>query len=259
VTEVKDGAQMSPTPPTSALDGAGAAPNPPPNPPARTAKSEQTRTLILDTALRLFSERGYDRTTMRAIAAEAGVSVGNAYYYFASKEHLIQGYYHRMMQLHVDAAARVLDTETDFAARLHGVLDAWVEVARPYHEFAGQFFRNAADPRSPLSPFSAESAPARQVSTDLYRQALAGSDLRVDPELREELPGLLWMFQMGVVLFWVYDESEAQVRTRELVARTVPLLARLLAATRYRLLRPLVRDVAGLARDFTPGHTHPAS
>ena len=40
------------------------------------------------TALRLFRERGYEATTMRAIAKEAGVSVGNAYYYFGSKRDL---------------------------------------------------------------------------------------------------------------------------------------------------------------------------
>ena len=45
----------------------------------RVAKSEETRSLIVSTAMRLFTENGYDRTTMRAIAAEAGVSVGNAY------------------------------------------------------------------------------------------------------------------------------------------------------------------------------------
>ncbi len=52
----------------------------------KTDKSEQTRALILETAMRLFQERGYEKTTMRAIAAEAGVSVGNAYYYFSAKE-----------------------------------------------------------------------------------------------------------------------------------------------------------------------------
>ncbi|HLV73646.1 MAG TPA: helix-turn-helix domain-containing protein, partial [Vulgatibacteraceae bacterium] len=34
-------------------------------------KSEQTRRLIVETALRLFRERGYEATTMRAIAKEA--------------------------------------------------------------------------------------------------------------------------------------------------------------------------------------------
>jgi AcrR family transcriptional regulator len=50
-----------------------------------TTKGEQTRELILSTALRLFAEQGYGKTTMRAIATEAGVSVGNAYYYFGSR------------------------------------------------------------------------------------------------------------------------------------------------------------------------------
>lgn len=65
-----------------------------------TRKSDATRALILDTALRLFAERGYERTTMRTIAAEAGVSVGNTYYYYDSKEHLVQGFYDRISELH---------------------------------------------------------------------------------------------------------------------------------------------------------------
>lgn len=126
-------------------------------------KSEQTRTLILETALRLFQERGYDRTTMRAIAKEAGVSVGNAYYYFASKEHLVQGFYDRIGAEHQAAVRPILDRETDLETRLAGVLTSWLEIAEPYHEFAAQFFKNAADPRarSARSPPS-RSTPARR-------------------------------------------------------------------------------------------------
>ena len=111
--------------------------------------------------MRLFREGGYDRTTMRAIADEAGVSLGNAYYYFSSKEHLVQAYYARVQEEHAAAAAPVLDDDPTFAGRLRGVLTAWVDVAEPYHEFAGKFFKNAAEPTSPLSPFSDESAAAR--------------------------------------------------------------------------------------------------
>ena len=78
-----------------------------------SSKSEQTRALILETAMRLFQERGYDKTTMRAIAKEAGVSVGNAYYYFEGKEHLIQGFYDRIAADHQAAVREVLDRETD--------------------------------------------------------------------------------------------------------------------------------------------------
>lgn len=118
------------------------------------SKSEQTRALILETAMRLFQERGYDKTTMRAIAQEAGVSVGNAYYYFGGKEHLIQGFYDRIAAEHRAAVREVLARERDLEARLAGVLKVWLDIATPYHEFAVQFFKNAADPDSPLSPFS---------------------------------------------------------------------------------------------------------
>jgi hypothetical protein len=60
-----------------------------------SAKGEQTRRVIAEAAMRLFLENGYEATTMRAIAKEAGVATGNAYYYFDSKEELIQEYYAR--------------------------------------------------------------------------------------------------------------------------------------------------------------------
>jgi hypothetical protein len=80
-----DNAQPTPASKPPA-DAPGTQPAPAPSAAGKQSKSEQTRSLILETALRLFQERGYDKTTMRAIATEAGVSVGNAYYYFESKE-----------------------------------------------------------------------------------------------------------------------------------------------------------------------------
>ena len=103
----------------------------------------------------LFRTKGFEGTTMRGIADAAGVSLGSAYYYFAGKEHLIQAFYTQMQDEHLAAAREVLERESDFAARLRGVLTACVGVASPYKEFAGTFFKNAAEPTSPLSPFSA--------------------------------------------------------------------------------------------------------
>jgi AcrR family transcriptional regulator len=217
----------------------------------RTPKSEATRTLIVETALRLFQENGYDKTTMRAIAREAGVSVGNAYYYFSSKEQLVQGFYDRITELHEEACASVLAAERDFAKRLRAVMLTWLEVAAPYHEFGRQFFVNAADPDSPLSPFSTESSPARDAQIALFRRVLEGSTAKVDPELRPELPELLWLYEMGVVLFWVHDRSVGCRRTRMLVDRTVPLLDRVIGLSRLRLLRPVTREIVQLIGDLT--------
>ncbi|MFI9581100.1 TetR/AcrR family transcriptional regulator [Streptomyces sp. NPDC052236] len=220
---------------------------------AKPPKSEQTRTLILETALRLFQERGFDKTTMRAVAQEAGVSVGNAYYYFSSKEHLVQGFYDRIAAEHEAAVQPVLEGDTDLTARIRGVLLAWLDIADPYHRFASQFFKNAADPQSPLSPFSPDSVAAREAAISIHERVLAGSDTKTAPELAELLPHLMWLNQMGLVLFWVYDRSEGAERSRRLVERTAPILARLIALSRYRVLRPIVRQVHDVLEEFMPG------
>jgi AcrR family transcriptional regulator len=220
-----------------------------------TAKSEQTRALILETALRLFQERGYDKTTMRAIAKEAGVSVGNAYYYFAGKKHLIQGFYDRIGAEHLVAVRPVLEREKDLEARIAGVLKAWLDVAEPYHEFAAQFFKNAADPQSPLSPFSPESAGPREESIAIHREVLAGSKAKVPDELRGILPELMWLSLMGLVLYWVFDRSEGRARSYRLAERGARLTTRGVSLARFRALRPLVREVHELFTDFLPGMT----
>ena len=214
---------------------------------APSSRGQQTRELILQTALQLFRERGYEATTMRLIAAEAGVSVGNAYYYFPSKQHLVQAYYDASQERHVAAARPVLERETSFEARLLGVLRARLETMEPEKGFAVDFFRSAADPRSPLSPFSAESAPARQVAVSVYVEVVEGAHgLKVPADLRAVLPELLWLYSMGVVLFWVHDDSPASARTRALVEGTVPVVARLVGLARYRLLRGTVSDLVRL-------------
>ncbi|WP_395693268.1 TetR/AcrR family transcriptional regulator [Nocardioides sp.] len=215
-----------------------------------TPKAEQTRRTIVAAALRLFRDHGYGRTTMRAIASEAGVSVGNAYYYFGSKEHLVQAFYDQLQAEHVEAAEQAMVGVRRFEQRLTAVLVAWLDVAEPHHQFAGQFFRNAADPRSPLSPFSPESAPARSAAIGLYERLVAGSDTTPPPALRHDLPELLWLLHMGVVLFWVYDDSPGQRRSRELATRVAPIVDRLVRVSRLPVVRGVVDDVLALVRSL---------
>lgn len=211
--------------------------------PARTEKAEQTRATIAAAAQELFLERGFEKTTMRAVAQRAGVSLGNAYYYFASKEHLVQAFYDQIQQEHQAELAPTLATLDTFADRYRAALLSWLDVAAKYHGFADKFFKAAAEPSSPLSPFSSESSPARAASIELMARVLDGSNLKVPAALRAELPELLWLAQMGMVLFWVYDTSEGQKRTRLLVTTIVPVLDRLLRLTRLPVVRGVVDDL----------------
>ena len=60
---------------------------------------------------------------------------------------------------------------------------------------------------------------------------------------------------MGVTLFWVHDSSRGQRRTRHLVARTAPLVDRLVRLSRLRPLRPAVHDVLALVHDLRDATT----
>jgi len=217
-----------------------------------TSKAQQTRAAIVAAATKLFRSGGYDATTMRAVAKEAGVSVGNAYYYFGSKEHLVLAFYDEIHAAHVAGCESVLRTEAGFVARLSAVLEIWIDVAESSHEFAGKFFKHAAEPTSPLSVFSPESAPTRDAAVALMRRVVDGSDLKVAPALREELPLLLWLVQMGMVLFWVYDGSPGRTRTRQLVRQAVPILDKLLRATRIPGVRGIADDIVTLVRSLAP-------
>ena len=213
---------------------------------ASDTKAARTRSAIIDAALGLFRERGYDATTMRAIAAEAGVSVGNAYYYFDSKEQLVQGFYDRAQVEHLAAARPVLDTERDLSARIVGVVDAWLLTMAPYRPFAGKFFRNAAEPTSPLSPFSPESGAARAAAIALWREVLEGSDARIPKRLRADLPEMLWLYFMGIVLLWVHDPTQDTIATRRIVRRTAPVIVRAIGIARLPVMRALLDDLVAL-------------
>jgi len=216
----------------------------------KTAKGEQTRALILNTALDLLQEHGYEKTTMRAIAKKAGVSLGNAYHYFDTKEHLIQAFYHRTHQEHLAATVPALAQHADMKNRLLAVLRLKISTLEPYHEFAGVLFKTAADPRSPLNPFAHESEQVRRDSIKLFEDLVADTKARMPSDLRAELPYLLWLYHMGIILFWIHDSSPKQARTFRLIDRTVDLIDKLISLASNPLMRPVRRKALVLVQEL---------
>jgi len=215
-----------------------------------TPKGERTRALILNSALELLQTNGYEKTTMRAIAKRAGVSLGNAYHYFGSKEHLIQAFYHRTHEAHLTVTRPALARETTLKARLLTAMNLKISTLEPYHEFAGVLFKTAADPRSPLNPFADESAPVRRDSIKLFEDLVADTRARIPPDLRAELPYLLWLYHMGVILFWIHDASPKSSRTYRLIARTVDLMDRMISLASNPLMRPVRTRALALVKEL---------
>jgi AcrR family transcriptional regulator len=62
---------------------------------AQISKSEKSRDSILEAAAKLFRRQGYSATTLRQIAATAEIKAASIYYYFDSKEAILDEVLHR--------------------------------------------------------------------------------------------------------------------------------------------------------------------
>ncbi|HYR50265.1 MAG TPA: TetR family transcriptional regulator [Candidatus Eisenbacteria bacterium] len=223
----------------------------------RNKRGEISRAAIFGAALDLFQERGYEATTMRAIAQRAGVSLGSSYHYFPSKEHLVLEFYRHTHELHREVTGPLLAREKDLAARLRGTIRALVITCEPFHAAAGSIFSTVADPSSPLNPFGATSGSLRDEVIAFYAELVSGSDAKLPADLAAELPLLLWLYQMGILYFWILDRSPGRLRTLEVIDQTTELIVRLIGLANLPVLRGSRRRVLSLVRSIAEG-THAA-
>src|SRR5262252_10554425 len=88
-----------------------------------TPRAEDTRRRIYESALKLFREKGFEQTTMRDIAAKAGVALGAAYYYFASKDALVLAFYQEMQESSHESILESLSGHRKLKDRIRSVVE----------------------------------------------------------------------------------------------------------------------------------------
>ncbi len=204
-----------------------------------SAKAEETGTRILEAALALFREVGFDAASMRDIAVKAQVATGAAYYYYPSKEAMVLDFYERSCVDMEPKLAEALEGAKGLEARLRAVLQVKLAHFGPNRSVLRALLRNGADPKYALSPFSTETKAIRDIDLDWYQKILLDCGIRIPKDLEAELPGVLWFFQMGVIFFWVIDDSAGQKRTAQLLELAVKSVVTLIKAAGLPLMRPL--------------------
>jgi AcrR family transcriptional regulator len=209
--------------------------------PRTTKRAEDTRRKIYDAALELFREKGFDETTMRDIAAKAGVALGGAYYYFSSKEAIVLAFYREMQESSNELVVGALEGQRKLKDRVRCVVEQRLQLLEPNRKFCAALFRHAPDGADPLSPFSEESRLIREGAIEHMRIAIEGSDTKVPEDLRPRLPYLLWLYHMALIMFWLYDRSPKQERTYKLMEKSLSFLTNLLSLSGLPLMKPLRR------------------
>jgi len=193
-----------------------------------TPKAQQTRAAIVAAALSLFRERGFAATTLRDIAAEAGVSLGLSYRYFRSKEELV-------LALYEDVATRVLAHVPKLpvgstAERFAALMEHKLRVLSPNKEAFAALLVAAIDPASKVSVLSDASQPIREAMRGAFTELVVGASDAPPAEQVQPLVLALYAAHLGLLLAWVHDKSRGAKQTGELIA--------------------LVRDAFALVRPF---------
>jgi AcrR family transcriptional regulator len=201
--------------------------------------AKETGEKIFQAALELFQTEGFENATMRDIARSAGVATGAAYYYYPSKDAIVMDFYSRAsaeMQSEIEQVVNGLPKLED---RLRNLIAVKLAHFAPNRGVLRALLRNGADPAHPLSPFSTETKQIRDADIRWFQRILTDCGIRIPRDLEPVLPGILWFFQMGLIFFWVIDNSPEQRRTDELLQRAAKVVTKLIQLSTLPFMRPV--------------------
>lgn len=208
-----------------------------------TPKARRTRERILGAALALFAERGYEATTMRDVAREAGASLGLAYRYFASKEEFALALYMRLAEESEEWAREGLAGGT-IAERFEWAMVAKVDQVSPHRGPLAALLTRALDPNSPISALGEGTSAVREKMGGVFLEVVRGASDAPREKQARELGNVLYAVHLAILLYWFHDRTPESRATRELVGSAREALRYLRPALR---LPPMSRVLSRLA------------
>jgi len=217
-------------------------------------KANRTRERILQTALNLFKNTGYESTTMREIARESDSSLGLAYRYFSSKEQLVLAFYEML-------AGRLVTTVSQLpsgtvARRFAVAMETKLALIEPHRELIGVLLSAALNPASRVSVLGKDSAGIRAQMQVAFDRIVRDSDDAPAGASSAALAKLLYVAHLGLLFFRVNDPSEAGRATRALLAWIEKALSYLPLVSELPLFSEGLGKLAASLDTVFGGHPH---
>jgi AcrR family transcriptional regulator len=106
---------------------------------AKLIDKEQRQAELLEKAIEVFAERGYQATTMDEIAERAGVSKGMLYIYFKNKEALFGAVFRWFGMMTGEMVLEAMSDVEDEAEQIRRIAATWAEVAIHHRNFVPLF------------------------------------------------------------------------------------------------------------------------
>lgn len=205
----------------------------------RTLKGQETQAKLLHTALGCFAAEGYKASSMRVIAARAGVSLSHAYYYFSSKEDIVARLLLNLRTEQFDQCHAALNEGNTLESNIRSVFTSGLHVMQPYHEFGPAFLKVLLSQDLMDNELSA-------VEFSLWEKAVSGARPLPPLGIRRDLPKFLWLLSRQLFSAWAYDQSANQRRSMLLMNNAAPVVAKFAVLCRLPVVRSLFEDVLSL-------------
>lgn len=190
----------------------------------RETKKEATQKKILEVSLRLFQTAGFEKTTMRDIAAKCGIALGTTYNYFPTKEHLALYFFETALDDVLQRYRREEPKDASLEEKLFLLLSLELERIAPYEEFLNIIVTHAVVPGSRLHPFSADSRRLKAKHLDfvagLFDAAKKKGELQTFG-MDDMLRNAFWIFHLGIMMFWLNDASRKKEDTYVLLDKSL--------------------------------------
>ncbi len=195
------------------------------------------RDRLYTTAIGLIARRGYEATTLREIAGEAGVSVGLLYRYFPSKQAVIVALYDELSTEYARRAAGM--KPGTWRSRFIFALETSLDVLKPHRVALRALIPVLiGDPDDGV--FAAGTAFSRLRVQRVFEEAATGASDAPNAPLSEALGRLLYLIHLAVLLWWLLDRTPRQRTTTALVALAQQLLPSAALALRLPSIRRFV-------------------
>lgn len=219
-------------------------------PPGRTAEGQAARSKLYETALNLIRERGYEATTLRAVAAQAGVSAGLLYRYFPSKRALVLALYDQLSEEYSRQAQEMAPGK--WRDRVFFALETSLRILGPHRVTLRALVPvMVGDVEEGL--FAETTAFSRLRVQTVFQDAVVGATDAPPRALAEAMGRLLYLLHLAVILWWLLDKTPQQRATTALLALFRQILPSAALTLRLPPIRGFVRSADALFIDALVG------
>jgi AcrR family transcriptional regulator len=187
-------------------------------------KQEEIRRSIIEAAVEMFSEKGFEATTMKQIAREVGIGDATIYKYFSSKDKLLFGFYSYRAEQAVEAFLQEPELEAfSLQEKLQLLIDIYLESLLPDREFVAESLNMIM--QSPSVLFE-DVTPVRKefvgVIQDMLTEAEQAGEIEKSP-FTAYTAKLTNDFILAILLYWIKDDSDEFSNTTQLVDMSLSL------------------------------------